>query len=448
MMVPMSTSRPDEDLVRRATDWRSQVRLVGRPDSAWSVPVVDLVLAAACLYATIVAASFLTRFGLHTVYVLDVLMALALTVAQLLRHRALRTSLVLTGASLSVYSLLMLLSPVSLGVSPLSLTALTGVHAAVRWCEDPRWRHGAVVAAMAGSAINPVTMLLLGRNRISSRFIQVQGSGAVVLLTCLGAALISALAVAVTASDARQRRRLAEEHLRLVSRERAAAAAAERLDLARELHDLVGHTLTAIKVQSATALSLGDAGVQREALVDIERTANAGLEEVRDLVRVLRGSARAGHPVRTVADLEGVSRAIEASLASGLDLRVRAPDERELAEATTSWSLLQRLALLRTVQEGLTNALRHGTGSAELRLDLQPGRCHVRVTNPIAAASAGSAFGGGAGLAGLAERVALVGGSVTAHAVPGDGPAPIFELDVVIPTAASGTQEDHHDGQT
>ena len=38
--------------------------------------------------------------------------------------------------------------------------------------------------------------------------------------------------------------------------------------------------------------------------------------------------------------------------------------------------------------------------------------------------------------------------TASAHAVPGDGPAPIFELDVVIPTAASGTQEDHHDGQT
>ena len=111
------------------------------------------------------------------------------------------------------------------------------------------------------------------------------------MIVCAVATGVSAAAVLAVATNARQRRRLAEERARLADRERDAAVARERLELARELHDLLGHSLTAIKVQASTALAVGDPQVLRPALAAVERTTGANLEEVRELMRALRGGA-------------------------------------------------------------------------------------------------------------------------------------------------------------
>ena len=91
-------------------------------------------------------------------------------------------------------------------------------------------------------------------------------------------------------------------------------------------HDLLGYSLTAIKVQASTALAVGDPQVLRPALAAVERTAGASLEEVRELVRVLRGGA-ADASTAPVADLADLDRAVGAARAAGLDLAVRLPDE-------------------------------------------------------------------------------------------------------------------------
>ena len=96
--------------------------------------------------------------------------------------------------------------------------------------------------------------------------------GAALMIVCAVATGVSAAAVLAVATNARQRRRLAEERARLADRERDAAVARERLELARELHDLLGHSLTAIKVQASTALAVGDPQVLRPALAAVERT--------------------------------------------------------------------------------------------------------------------------------------------------------------------------------
>ena len=97
-----------------------------------------------------------------------------------------------------------------------------------------------------------------------------------------------------------------------------------------------------------------------------------------------------------------------------------------LRRAQTSWSLAQRLTVLRAVQEELTNALRHGAGGARLSVRVEPGRCTIIVLNPAPGPNAGSAPG--TGLVGLDERIRLVGGRLEAGSHSWDDGSPGFCL--------------------
>lgn len=254
------------------------------------------------------------------------------------------------------------------------------------------------------------------------------------LAICVAYTALIALTALLVANDAWRRRRLAEGRLRQLARERAAAAASERLELARELHDLLGHSLTAIKVQAATALAVGQAETLRTTLTTIEQTAAASLDEVRDLVRALRGSTGDTAPP---ADLDDLDRTLATVTAAGLNLETDLPEPAELTRANASWSLLQRLAVLRTIQEGLTNALRHGAGTADLRMRIDSGRCAVMITNPVT--RSGREETTGSGLAGLGERIRLTGGTMKAGPCMLDDGAPGFRLKVGLPVSVKST---------
>ena len=442
MMTPMSPPVPADDdrAIRAATDWRAVVRMLGPRGATWSLPLADVILSAVCLMTAALNISFLNRFGVHFVYVADLVLAVVIASAQSLRRRMLRASFVVTAVGLALYALLTYSSPVALGLSPLSLTALTSLHAVIRWCPDGRWRRTALGVALAGAALNPVGMFVIGHAGLpGDPLIQFpRDSRPAIFAIYAIAAGVSATAVLVVATDARQRRRLAEERARLLDRQRAAAVARERLELARELHDLLGHSLTAIKVQASTALAVGDPQVLRSVLAAVERTAGASLEEVRELVRALRGGA-ADASTAPVADLADLDRAIGAVRAAGLELSVRLPGESVLRRAQASWSLAQRLTVLRTVQEGLTNALRHGTGGARLSMSVEPGRCEIAVLNPAPDSAPGPGAGSapGTGLVGLSERVRLVGGRLEAGPHPWDDGSPGFRLVASLPVNAA-----------
>ena len=156
-------------LIRAATDWRAVVRVLGPRGAAWSLPLADVIWGAVCLMAAIASASFLSRFGVHFVYVADLVLHVLIASAQLLRRRALRASFVVTAVGLALYALLTYSSPVALGLSPLSLTALTSLHAVVRWSPDGRWRRAALGAALAGAVLNPINMLALGYQDVIRR---------------------------------------------------------------------------------------------------------------------------------------------------------------------------------------------------------------------------------------------------------------------------------------
>jgi signal transduction histidine kinase len=227
------------------------------------------------------------------------------------------------------------------------------------------------------------------------------------------------VAVGVTAQLVRERR---ARSAALVSQ----AAAEERLRIARDLHDVLGHSLSGIAVQSSTgrlALDAGRPEVARESLAAIESASRDSMAEVRAVLSRLREDARPG-----LAELDtlvtGTSDVVEVSLRREGDL-TDVPD-------------LVGQAAYRVVQEGLTNAVRHAS-PCRVRVSLrrQGDQLEVEVrddggpSRPAAATTAPA----GHGLVGMRERLAALGGEVASGPAPGGG----WHVVARLPVRAGGT---------
>jgi signal transduction histidine kinase len=181
------------------------------------------------------------------------------------------------------------------------------------------------------------------------------------------------------------------------------AVLAERARIAREIHDILAHSLSAQLVHLEGAKLLLRADKTDEALDRVVRArdlAKSGLEEARRAVSALREDSPAlPQALRTLAeDFQAATDRACTLHISGAEHRL--PPETELA-------------LLRTAQEALTNVRRHAPGSpATVRLVYEPGSCDLLVTNP-ASAEPGTP-GGGYGLVGMRERAELLGGTLSA----------------------------------
>jgi signal transduction histidine kinase len=214
----------------------------------------------------------------------------------------------------------------------------------------------------------------------------------------------------VTGDRARQRRaRLAELEER-TERERLLAAAEERNRMARELHDSAGHAMNVILVQAGAARLLRDRDPERakEALETIEEVARSTIGEIDRLVRGLRedepAEKGAPAPLPGVAAIDGLAESLRAG---GLTVSKRvAGSPRRLHSAVDR-------AAYRIVQEALTNAARHGRGTAELVLTYSPDALELEVVNPVGS-NGSNRTGGGHGLVGMRERAALCGGTLEA----------------------------------
>jgi signal transduction histidine kinase len=193
----------------------------------------------------------------------------------------------------------------------------------------------------------------------------------------------------------------------LVSSRRARAAAMtraavleERLRIARDLHDVVGHGMGAITVQAGAGRMALDAGVDEEvrrALVTIEQSGRGVLREVRWLVGVLRD--RPDEP--KVADLATLA---EAARSAGIFVELSIDASAEAAPPATAE------ALYRIVQESLTNVLRHsGADRAEVRVHGGSAIILTVLDNGV-----GTAAADGNGIRGMRERASAVGGALSA----------------------------------
>jgi signal transduction histidine kinase len=187
----------------------------------------------------------------------------------------------------------------------------------------------------------------------------------------------------------------------------------ERARLARELHDVVAHQLSAIAVQAGAArlAAAGDPQVAAAAIAAIERQARGGLTELNQLVRALQQAGDTGSETSPHPRLGDIPALIKRVGASGVRAELRVDGEPRPLPAAVE------LAGYRVVQESLTNAIRYAAGAAAtVHLAYRDDGIMVAVTDDGPGAAAGTAAipGGGTGLAGLRERARLLGGQLEA----------------------------------
>jgi signal transduction histidine kinase len=219
-------------------------------------------------------------------------------------------------------------------------------------------------------------------------------------------------------------RTLLLEFERVQAEERAEAR--ERTRIARELHDVIAHTITVIVMQAGGArlASAGDRETAVDALARIEVLGRDSLAELRTLLQVLRdeGAESSTAPQPTLADVPALCGRMRSL---GLPVRVRTTGGTDALPPGV------QLAAYRIVQEGLTNVLKHA-GIVDTQVDLQvgPGTLLVDVAN-AAGGDSERVPGSGRGLIGLRERVTALGGTLTSEPQQDGG----YRLSAMLPVA-------------
>lgn len=287
--------------------------------------------------------------------------------------------------------------PANLGVTPWALTAPMAVYATSRYVERRSIPRAVLTAAFMGSLISPAVWRIdpesfLLSFQLDRRYIT--------LLVVHWAVLGSAYFIAARYFDLdRQRERLAQERFHQAQEE-------ERLLIARELHDVLAHSLTLIKVQANAGIIAArtDTTAAQDTLKSIRDGADSALEEVRAIVTALRSTGpTALEPAQQLEHVQGI---IDGFRTAGLKIDAKLPSSYEV-------SALTQLALVRIISEGLTNALRHqGPGThVQLKLTLSDA-ARVTLTSTATSPTPGEVSGSGVGLVGVRERAQALGGSL------------------------------------
>lgn len=387
--------------------------------------LIDAAAALVLLLADLVVAPRLGRTS--TPLVLAVLLVALILAAVLLRSRLPVTALVLTTAG-SAATLLW----VPLGAEALSALAPLLVLYTVAL------RYGRLVTLLAWAATATILIFagLLGAQRdfVFPDVLQVVSWTAAAAAIGHGVRNRRAYLAEVEERAARAERSRDEEARRRVVE--------ERMRIARELHDVVAHHIAVVSVQAGVAQHLLTTrpGAASEALVTVRRSAAAVLEELGDILSVLREPDAPSAGTAPAPGLARVDALLESFAAAGLEVdRSWQGQPRELAPTVD-------LVAYRVLEEGLTNALKHGTGTASLDVQYSATSVVLRLVNRTAAVVTtgsgaiqdltGNAGAGGErtghGLLGMHERTSAVGG--TLHAAPFEGNA--FRVEAHLPLRA------------
>jgi signal transduction histidine kinase len=334
------------------------------------------------------------------------------------RRRYPVTVLAVSVAAVSAYSLLGYVNGASL-VAP--ILALYAVAAQVSVCR-------AVIAAVATLAV------LLTVTAANNPFGHISGGGFDIIPFMVVAALFAGIAAANRRAYAASVRDRAEQEARRRIDE-------ERLRIARELHDVVAHTMATINVQAGVAAHVLPTRpeVAADALLAIKAASKDGLRELRAILNVLRQADEADptQPAPGTAQLDAL---VAGACRAGLKTKLTVTGQPFPLPAAID------LTAYRIIQESLTNAIRHaGPATAEVCLGYGDGELRISVADtgrgltggnsgtgnsaPGSAAPSngggpsggGPSGGGGHGLAGMRERTAAVGGTVEAGPRPGGG---------------------------
>ena len=216
---------------------------------------------------------------------------------------------------------------------------------------------------------------------------------------------------------------------------RAQAAAqtvmAERLRIARELHDIVAHSIGIIAIQAGSGRSVFDASPAeaRDALAAIEATSRETLSGLRRMMTGLRhaepGSGAGQAPLGPAPGLADIERLAAMTLDAGVQVEVEWLGSREPLPADID------LSAFRIIQEAVTNVVRHaGTDRCLVWIDQQDGYLSIEVTD---SGRGGTTAGSGYGITGMRERAALLGGDFSAGPRPGGGFQVAARLPVPVP---------------
>jgi signal transduction histidine kinase len=226
-------------------------------------------------------------------------------------------------------------------------------------------------------------------------------------------------------AEVRERLKRAESERELETERRLTQ---ERLRIARELHDVLAHTLTVVSVQAGVASDLFDdkPDEARAALQTIRTAGRDAMSELKATVDVLREPARSTAPRAPAPGLDQIDDLIQMAAAAGLEVSVNVSgSERSLPAAVD-------LTAYRVVQESLTNVLRHARATnASIRIHYRPAAVEIEVTDD--GVGAGDLSPTGHGITGMKERAAALGGRLET----GPGPAGGFRVLVRLPTGGT-----------
>ena len=254
----------------------------------------------------------------------------------------------------------------------------------------------------------------------------VQPRGVTTASTWISTLLLAAVAGLAGENLRHRRSRWAtlEERARFLENEREErvrrAVLDERLRIARELHDVVAHSMSVIAVQAGVGHHVIDTQPDeaRRALAAIETTSRTALTEMRRLLGVLRQEGEVHASLAPAPGLADLPLLVADVGEAGLDVAV------SVTGAPTVASVPIDLTAFRIVQEALTNALKHGGPSARVAIAYRPGEVCLEITDDGRRRGLGHkapADAVGHGLIGMRERVAVFDGTLTAGPLPGGG---------------------------
>jgi signal transduction histidine kinase len=236
--------------------------------------------------------------------------------------------------------------------------------------------------------------------------------------------------VAGLADQAAQRQREILERSQL-------SVAEERLQIARELHDVVAHSLSVIAVQSGVGRHVIDEhpAQAKKALAAVEETSRTALDELRRMLGVLRHDDQRPATLRSAPGVGALGQLVEQVRAAGVDVALDVQ-----TSLTATLSATADLAIYRIIQEALTNVVKH-TGHASVRVEVrdEPGALVLEVLDDggdlVAYPQPVEDVVAHHGIIGMRERVALFAGSLEAAPRPGGG----FRVLARLPVGALGS---------
>ncbi|MGN9908747.1 sensor histidine kinase [Phytohabitans sp. LJ34] len=294
----------------------------------------------------------------------------------------------------------------------LEVTAIIAVYTVTRTASRRVALVAALVAAVSLYAINAVTI------------------GSLTDPESLGAIAWTGMAAAIGGTVRTWRDYLAATEERAIraeatkEEEARRRVAEERLRIARELHDVIAHHIALINIQAGVASHVlrSQPDQADEALGHIREAGRTVLDELGSLLYVLRQSGDEAQPTEPVPGLSRLGHLVESLTAAGLRVQHRQAGQPRPVPIAVD------IAAYRIIQEGLTNAQKHGAGGARLLVDYRPDALRIEIRNAVSSRPSAAA-GTGNGLTGMRERAHAVGGTLDAGLDP-DG---TFRLEARLP---------------